>query len=68
MEETATLMVGLELERVLQGIELLSYQNRGSKRDFNFVFDYSIQNVSKKVVRIIHSYYDYVMRNVWKVY
>ena len=66
MEETAAMMVGLEVERVLQGLAILETQARGDKRDLRLVADYSMPNVSDKVVRIIHSYTDYVNRVVWK--
>lgn len=68
MEEAAAMMVGLEVERVLQGLCLLENQSRGMDRDLRLVADYSMPNVSDKVVRIIHSYRDYVMRTVWKQY
>ncbi|OFS87278.1 UDP-N-acetyl glucosamine 2-epimerase [Oligella sp. HMSC05A10] len=66
MEETAAMMVGLEIERVLQGLAILETQARGKERDLRLVADYSMPNVSDKVVRIIHSYTDYVNRVVWK--
>lgn len=68
MEEAAVMMVGLEVERVLQGLQLVDSQQRGAARDFRLVEDYSMPNVSEKVVRIIHSYRDYVMRTVWRRY
>lgn len=68
MEEAAVMMVGLEVARVMQCLELLDYQARGSERTLRLVSDYSMPNVSEKVVRIIHSYRDYVMREVWKRY
>lgn len=66
MEEAASMMVGLEVERVMQGLEILESQARGEDRSLRLVADYSMPNVSDKVVRIIHSYRDYVMRTVWK--
>jgi UDP-N-acetylglucosamine 2-epimerase (non-hydrolysing) len=68
MEEAAVMMVGLEVDRVMQGLHLLQAQTRGEQRTFRLVQDYSMPNVSEKVVRIIHSYRDYVMRVVWKKY
>lgn len=66
MEEASVMMVGLEVERVLQALLILSSQSRCAERSLRQVADYSMPNVSDKVVRIIHSYRDYVMRNVWK--
>ena len=68
MEETAAMMVGLEVERVLQGLAVLEAQGRGEVRTLQLVNDYSMPNVSDKVLRILHSYRDYVMRTVWKQY
>jgi UDP-N-acetyl-L-fucosamine synthase len=68
MEEAAVMMVGLESQRILQGLEILSSQSRGDDRDFRLVADYSMPNVASKVIRIIHSYTDYVNRVVWKKY
>ena len=66
MEEAATMMVGLEVERVIQALQILEGQPRGAERTMLPVSDYSVPNVSDKVVRIIHSYTDYVKRTVWK--
>ena len=66
MEEGSVMMVGLEVERVLQGLEILAGQPRGSERLLREVADYAALNVSDKVVRIIHSYTDYVNRVVWR--
>lgn len=68
MEEAAAMMAGLEVERVMQGLAILETQSRGELRDLRLVADYSMPNVADKVVRIIHSYRDYVMRTVWKQY
>jgi UDP-N-acetylglucosamine 2-epimerase len=68
MEEASVIMVGLEAERVMQALEILEAQPRGDRRGFRQVADYSMPNVSDKVVRLIHSYTDYVNRVVWKKY
>lgn len=68
MEEAAVMMVGLEVERVMQGLQVLEGQGRDEERNFRLVADYSMPNVAEKVVRIIHSYRDYVMRTVWRRY
>ncbi|WP_426053790.1 non-hydrolyzing UDP-N-acetylglucosamine 2-epimerase [Janthinobacterium sp. PSPC2-1] len=66
MEEAAVMMTGLEVDRILQGLAILADQPRGEQRSLRLVADYSMPNVSDKVVRIIHSYTDYVNRVVWK--
>lgn len=68
MEEAAVMMVGLEVDRVRQGLAILRSQLRGDKRVLRQVADYSMPNVSEKVLRIVHSYTDYVNRVVWKKY
>lgn len=68
MEEAAVMMVGLEADRVRQGLSILASQPRGAERGLRLVADYSMPNVSDKVVRIIHSYTDYVKRVVWREY
>jgi UDP-N-acetylglucosamine 2-epimerase (non-hydrolysing) len=68
MEEAAVMMVGLEVDRVRQGLAILARQPRGDERLLRQVADYSMPNVSDKVVRIIHSYTDYINRVVWKKY
>jgi UDP-N-acetylglucosamine 2-epimerase (non-hydrolysing) len=72
MEEAAVMMVGLEVERVRQGLAIVAIQPRGvdltDPHGIRQVADYSMPNVSDKVLRIIHSYTDYVNRVVWKKY
>ncbi|MDX9988234.1 non-hydrolyzing UDP-N-acetylglucosamine 2-epimerase [Thiothrix unzii] len=68
VEEGSVMMVGLEVERVMQALALLDDQPRTEQRLLRPVADYSMPNVSDKVVRIIHSYTDYVNRVVWKKY
>jgi UDP-N-acetylglucosamine 2-epimerase len=68
MEEAAVMMVGLEIDRVRQGLAIIGDQPRGEARGLRQVSDYSMPNVADKVVRIIHSYTDYVNRVVWKKY
>jgi UDP-N-acetylglucosamine 2-epimerase (non-hydrolysing) len=65
MEETSVMMVGLNPERVLQALVQLENQKRGEERSFRRVSDYSMPNVSDKMVRIIISYTDYIKRVVW---
>ncbi|HEU4775337.1 MAG TPA: UDP-N-acetylglucosamine 2-epimerase (non-hydrolyzing) [Telluria sp.] len=66
MEEAAVMMTGLDEERILQGLAILADQPRGDARSLRLVADYSMPNVADKVVRIVHSYTDYVNRTVWK--
>jgi UDP-N-acetyl-L-fucosamine synthase len=68
MEEASVMMTGLNPDRVMQGLALIADQPRGDDRAFRRVADYSMPNVSDKVVRIIHSYTDYVQRVVWRRY
>ncbi len=68
MEEAAVMMVGLDVERVMQSLKILDAQNSREARSPRQVADYIIPNVADKVVRIVHSYRDYVMRTVWKQY
>ena len=65
MEETSVMMVGLNPERVMQGLSALKIQERNPRRNFREVYDYSMPNVSEKIVRIILSYTDYINRVVW---
>lgn len=66
MEEASVMMVGLNPERIMQGLTQLQYQKIGSERSFRPVADYSMPNVSDKMVRIIISYTDYIKRTVWR--
>jgi len=68
MEEASVMMAGLDVDRVMQCLEILELQPSGDERILRPVYDYSMPNVSEKVVRIIHSYCDYVKRVVWKEY
>ncbi|GHZ56913.1 TPA: non-hydrolyzing UDP-N-acetylglucosamine 2-epimerase [Vibrio cholerae] len=68
MEEASVMMVGLGVERVMQALQILESQPSGDERLLRQVSDYSMPNVSDKVIRIIHSYTDYVKRVVWKEY
>jgi len=68
MEEAVVIMTGLQKERIMQSLSIIDKQPRGEQRLIRQVDDYSMPNVSDKVVRIIHSYTDYVNRVVWKKY
>ena len=65
MEEASVMMVGMNPERIMQALAALEVQKRNPDRNFRPVADYSMPNVSEKVVRIILSYVDYVNRVVW---
>ena len=68
MEEAVVMMTGLEKERIMQSLSIIDNQPRGKQRLMRQVDDYSMPNVSDKIVRIVHSYTDYVNRVVWKKY
>jgi UDP-N-acetylglucosamine 2-epimerase (non-hydrolysing) len=68
MEEAAVIMTGLQKERILQSLAIIDSQPRDDERLIRQVYDYSMPNVSDKIVRILHSYTDYVNRVVWKKY
>ena len=68
MEEASVMMAGLNVDRVRQALGVLETQARGDERTLRLPADYDAPNVSEKVVRIIHSYVDYVNRVVWKKY
>lgn len=65
IEEASVMMVGLNTKRIMQGLKVLEKQKRGKERTLRQVADYSMPNVSEKVIRIIISYTDYVNRVVW---
>lgn len=66
MEEAAVMMVGLNPERILQGIKIIGKKNISVNKSNKLVTDYDVTNVSDKIVKIIHSYVDYVNRVVWQ--
>ena len=66
IEEASVMMVGLNKERILQALNILETQKRGKERNLRLVSDYSMPNVSNKIVRIVLSYSDYVNRVVWQ--
>jgi len=68
MEEAVVIMTGLQKKRIMQSLAIIDKQPRGGQRLMRQVSDYSMPNVSDKIVRIIHSYTDYVNRVVWKKY
>ncbi len=68
MEESSVIMTGLNLERIKQSLVIIDKQLRKNQRSLKIVDDYNSTNVSEKVVRIIHSYVDYINRVVWKKY
>ena len=68
MEEGSVIMTGCGKERVLQALDIVAGQLRGNERNMRIVADYSMPNVSDKVLRIILSYTDYIRRTVWREY
>lgn len=66
MEESAVMLTGMNWERILQALKILENQPRAETRLLNQVADYGDDNVSEKVVRIIHSYTDYINKKVWR--
>ncbi|WP_272483079.1 MULTISPECIES: UDP-N-acetylglucosamine 2-epimerase (non-hydrolyzing) [Mesorhizobium] len=65
-EETSVMMVGLDIERVFDGLKILETQSRGAMRTLRLPTDYSSDNVSEKVLRIVLSYTDFINRRVWR--
>ncbi len=66
MEEASVMMVGMNIDRIMQALNVIEKQERNSKRNLRLVDDYSMPNVSVKILRIIVSYTDYINQNVWK--
>jgi UDP-N-acetylglucosamine 2-epimerase (non-hydrolysing) len=66
MDEGTLIMCGLQAERVMESIEVVTMQHAAATRQFRLIPDYDTDNVSKKMLRIILSYTDYVNRTVWK--
>jgi UDP-N-acetylglucosamine 2-epimerase (non-hydrolysing) len=66
IEETSAIITGLNQERIIQGIKMLEKQKTGEKRNINIVSDYSKNNLSLKIERILLSYIDYINRVVWQ--
>jgi UDP-N-acetylglucosamine 2-epimerase (non-hydrolysing) len=67
-EEASVMLVGLNIDRILNGVRILEDQGRGAVRTLKIVSDYTFNNVSEKIARVILSYTDYVNRVVWKKY
>ena len=65
-EEAAVMFVGMDIDRIFQGLDVLATQARGKQRALRMVSDYATDNVSDKIVRIILSYTDFVNRKVWR--
>jgi UDP-N-acetylglucosamine 2-epimerase len=68
MEEAVVMMTGLEKKRILQSLSIIENQTKGKQSYIRQVSDYNVPNVSEKILRIVHSYTDYVNRTVWKKY
>ena len=62
MEETSVIMTGINCERIIQSLEILSIQEKDQSRDIKLVSDYNIENFSEKILRIIMSYTDYTKK------
>ena len=68
MEEASTIMTGFNEERIFQALQIFSEYDKNNQGVKNFVYDYNVDNVSDKVLKIIHSYTDFINRNTWKKY
>ncbi len=67
-EEASVMMVDLDIKKIRRALKILKTQIENKKRTLNIVSDYNLNNVSEKVLRIIHSYTDYINNKVWKKY
>ena len=65
MDETTVIMSGLSKDRVMDAVKIATSHHSKNERIINPVSDYSVDNVSKKIIRIITSYVDYINRTVW---
>ena len=66
MEEAVVIMTGINQDRVIQSLDILSNQKRGEERTLQIVNEYKNVNVSEKIIRVILSYTDYIKREIWK--
>ena len=66
MEETSVMMVGMNKERIFQALEILEIDDQSEKISQNIPFDYNVDNISEKILKIIISYTDYVKQVIWK--
>ena len=66
MDEASVIMAGINKDRILQAIEVVTSQHEPGVRNIKMISDYDVDNVSKKVVRIILSYIDYIKQNTWR--
>ena len=62
------MMTGINCERIIQCLEILSVQEEDKSKDIKLVSDYNVENFSEKILRIIMSYTDYTKKNIWKEY
>ena len=66
MEETSVMMVGMNKERIFQALEILEIEGQSEKISQNIPFDYNVDNISEKILKIIISYTDYLKQVIWK--
>ena len=67
-EEASVMMVELDIKNIQRAIKILKTKRENKKCVLNIVNDYNLNNISEKVLRIIHSYTDYINKKVWKKY